>query len=78
MFGQRSVVRDQRNVETQLESYRSRITESPTGDDGDVNALFACVIDCNSIALRNMTTGIEQSPVQIESEKAYPHKERTG
>src|SRR5215203_664383 len=44
MFGQRSVVRDQRHIETQLQSYRTRIAKAASGYQRYVHTLFTCVI----------------------------------
>src|SRR5689334_10471795 len=42
-----------------------------------MHALPARIVYRNSIALRNLSPRIEQSPVQIQSEQTYRHKERT-
>ena len=77
MFCQRAVVRDQRNIESQLQRDRTRITKTPPGNQRHAHALFTCIINCEAIALRDAPAGIEESPVQIESQKTYRHKERT-
>jgi hypothetical protein len=40
-----------------------------------VHALFARIVDCDAISLRNIAAEIEQRPVEIEGEQAYGHKE---
>src|SRR6185436_5909882 len=67
---------DQRNVKAQLQSNRARIAKAPAGNERDAHPLFACIINCEAIALRNTSTRIEQSPVQIESQKTYRHMRR--
>src|ERR1051325_4351376 len=42
-----------------------------------MHALPARIIDRRSITFRNMTPRIEQSPVQIQREQTYRHKEKT-
>src|SRR5689334_25133564 len=42
-----------------------------------MHALSARIIDRRSIALRDLTPRIEQSPVQIQREQTYRHKEKT-
>ena len=76
MFSQCAVVRDEWDVEAEFESDGPRITKAASGDERDVHTLFACVFNREAIALGDISTRIEQSPVQIESQKSYAHKEK--
>ena len=42
-----------------------------------MHTLFPCIVDCDSIALRDVAVRIEQSPVEIQSQKTNRHKEAT-
>src|SRR5687768_4915656 len=71
MFCECAVVRDERNIKTQLQCDRTRVTKTPSGNQCDANALFTGIINCEAIAPRDAPAGIEESPVQIKSQKPY-------
>jgi hypothetical protein len=75
VFGQRAVVRDQRNIKAQFQSYRSRVAKAAPGNERDAHTLFTCVLNCAAIALRNVAARIEESPVEIKSQKTYRHED---
>jgi hypothetical protein len=78
MFGQCAVVRNQRYIKSQLQRDRTRIPKAAPGNQCHAHALFACVIDCEAIALGDSPTGIEEGPVEIKSQETYRHKDRQG
>jgi hypothetical protein len=59
VFRQSAVVRNQGDVEAQLERDWSRITKATASNERDVHALFTCGIDCEAIAFRDAPTGVE-------------------
>ncbi len=77
MFCQCAVVRDERNIKSQLQRDWTRITKAPSCNERHAHTLFTCIINSEAIALRDAPAGIEEGPVQIKSQKPYRHKERT-
>src|SRR5437868_11447382 len=76
VLGQCTVVRDQWNIESQLQCDRTRIAKAPSGNERHAHALFARVLNCEAIALGNTTAGIEECPIEIKSQKTYRHKDK--
>src|SRR5262245_58826656 len=78
MFRKRTVMRDQRNIEAQFQSDWTRIAKATSGNQRHAHALFARVFDRQAITFRNMPARIEESPVEIESQKTDRHKDDQG
>jgi len=75
---QSSVVRDERNVESQVQSDGARIAKTSSGNKCDVHAIRPRLVDRGSIAIRDLAVPIEQSAIQIQSQKTYRHKDKQG
>jgi hypothetical protein len=42
-----------------------------------MHAVGSSIVDCFSIPIRNSTAAVEESAVEIQSQKTYRHKRRT-
>ena len=74
VLGERAVVCDDGNVESEFERERAGVAEAPARDEGDRHAATAGRLDGRAVAPRQLAARVEQSPVEVEGDQANGHR----
>src|SRR5689334_13855573 len=66
MFCQSAVVRNQWEIQTDLQSDRPRVAKSPSSNESDAHSPFPSLIERQPVPLAQNTLRVEQSAVEIQ------------